>query len=251
MKDPIANTRKEITEAYHRTTSGVSGAYAAQLEPTLRLLRRRLGPWMPAPGSSVLDLGCGHGELLLLLARNGCADLTGVNLSADELQVAETLVKATWIQGDAVRFPEQAGRQFDTVTAFNFLEHLDKDSLLACLRGIHRCLKPGGCLIAMVPNAVSPFSAVTRHWDLTHEWAFTRSNFRQLAVLSGFKPGVEIREAAPIPHGAVSALRWLLWQGIRGLIRGYLLIETGDAKGGVYTMDMMVRLRKEEDGGAA
>jgi 2-polyprenyl-3-methyl-5-hydroxy-6-metoxy-1,4-benzoquinol methylase len=239
------DARREISAAYHRTTSGISKAYAGELESGVAGLRRRLGTWMPPSGARLLDLGCGHGELLLTLARAGVTDTTGVNLSQDELVVARSLVASEFVCGDAIEYVSRTDKTFDVVTAFNFLEHLDKDSLLACLRGIHRCLKPGGCLIVMVPNAVSPFSSVTRHWDLTHEWAFTRSNFRQLAVLCGFNPDVQCKEAAPVPHGLVSGIRWLLWQGLRLLIRGYLLIETADSKGGVYTMDMMVRLRKD------
>jgi hypothetical protein len=99
----------------------------------------------------------------------------------------------------------------------------------------------------MVPNALSPFGTVTRYWDFTHEWAFTPNNFRQLAPLAGFSGDVEFRECGPVPHGVVSGTRWLLWQAIRALIKFYLLVEVADTKEGVYTMDMMVRLRKTHD----
>jgi hypothetical protein len=42
-----------------------------------------------------------------------------------------------------------------------------------------------------------------------------------------------------------------LWQGIRLAIRSYFLIEVADGKGGVYTMDMMVRLFKADNGTAS
>jgi hypothetical protein len=38
-------------------------------------------------------------------------------------------------------------------------------------------------------------------------------------------------------------MRYVLWQMIRAAIATRLLIEVADAKGGVYTMDMLVRLR--------
>jgi hypothetical protein len=95
----------------------------------------------------------------------------------------------------------------------------------------------------MVPNAISPFSGTTRYWDITHEWAFSTNNFRQLAALVGFEPEVEFRECGPVPHGVVSGIRFLLWRVIRLGIAGWLLVELADHKGGVYTMDMLVRLR--------
>src|SRR5262249_29695451 len=122
-------------------------------------------------------------------------------------------------------------------------EHLSRDALLTVLREIRRVLRPGGSLVAMVPNAVSPFGGLTRHWDITHEWAFTPNNFRQLAPLCGFDVAVECRECGPVPHGLVSLARYGLWQGIRAALALWFLIEVGSLKDGVYTMDMLVRMR--------
>ena len=139
----------------------------------------------------------------------------------------------------ALRRPES----FDFISAFNFLEHLPKDTLRDVLIETRRVLRPGGTLVAMVPNAISPFSGITRYWDITHEWAFTPNNFRQLAALTGWDPTVEFRECGPVPHGLVSGIRYLIWQAIRLGIAGWMLVELADRKGGVYTMDMLVRLR--------
>lgn len=242
MKTPSA--RQTILESYHETTSGISDAYAAGLSRSLRQLKVHLGPWLPPPEASVLDLGCGHGEWLRLLWERGGRDLTGVNLSEGELAVARSLVPAHFVQQDVLTFLGSANRQWDVITAFHFLEHLTKDDLFRCMRGIARALAPNGVLLVMAPNALSPFCGITRHWDLTHEWAFTPPNFRQLAALSGFQPAVEFRECGPIPHGLLSTIRWLLWQWRRQTIRFWLLVETGSDKGGVYTMDVVVRLRK-------
>ncbi len=239
-----SSLRHSLLASYHATTSGVSSAYRQGLGRTLRQLERRVGDWLPSTDAAVLDLGCGHGEWLRLLWDRGHRDLTGVNLSEEELAIARQLVPAQFIGREVVSFLEEAERQWDLISAFHFLEHLDKDALLRCLRGISRCLKPGGLFLAMTPNALSPFSGIVRHWDLTHEWAFTPPNFRQLAVLSGFSSQVEFRECGPIPHGFASLCRWLLWKWRRQTIRFWLLVETGSDKGGVYTMDMLIRMRK-------
>jgi hypothetical protein len=100
----------------------------------------------------------------------------------------------------------------------------------------------------MVPNAISPFGTLTRHWDITHEWAFTPNNFRQLAELTNFDPEMEFRECGPVVHGLTSAIRYILWQGIRLAIATRFLVEVADTKGGIYTMDMLVRLRVPTEG---
>ncbi len=238
-------TTREIIENYVRTTSGAVRRDKGSLERSVLQLRRRMGPWMPPVGSIALDIGCGQGEMLYMLARHGVKELVGVNLCSEELDIAKQSVDAEWVCRDVIEYLEKTERKFDLITAFNFLEHLDKGSLLQCLRGINRCLKDGGYLVAMVPNAISPYGTLTRHWDFTHEWAFTPNNFRQLSALAGMDPHVEVRECGPISHGLVSGARWLLWKLIVQCIRFRLMVEVGEAKGGVYTMDMLVRLRKQ------
>jgi SAM-dependent methyltransferase len=131
----------------------------------------------------------------------------------------------------------------DRIYALNLLEHLDKDTLVALLEQASRCLAPGGALTAMVPNAISTFGTMTRYWDITHQLSFTPASVQQLMRLAGFA-GAAFREWGPQPHGVVSSLRWLLWQGFRAATAFRLMVETGSAKGGVYTADMVFRLTK-------
>jgi len=154
-------------------------------------------------------------------------------------------VQGKLVHEDVLEFLQsEPDESYDFITALNFLEHLPKDSLFAILTEVRRVLAPGGTLVAMVPNAISPFGSTTRHWDLTHEWAFTPNNFRQLAALCGFDSKVELRECGPVPHGFRSVLRFVAWTFIRAAISAWLLVEIADRKDGVYTMDMMVRLRR-------
>jgi SAM-dependent methyltransferase len=182
--------------------------------------------------------------MLYMLERRGYTRTTGVNLCEEELEQGRDFVRGRLTHADAIEFlaDSEAG-SVDFITAVNFLEHFPKDDLLELLRQAGRVLRPGGTLVAMVPNAVSPFGQLTRYWDITHEWAFTPNNFRQLAPLAGFGPDVELRECGPVPHGLISAVRWALWQAIRLGIAIRFLIELGSTKDRVYTMDMLVRLR--------
>jgi SAM-dependent methyltransferase len=245
---PLPALNQEITEQYYRTTA-VRGhtATAQHYASVAPQLARRFRDWLPDnPDTRYLDLACGCGEMLYLLEQRGITSTTGVDLCPEELATARRFVHGELVLQDVLEFLRaQPDESYDFITAINFLEHLTKDKLLATLREVRRVLAPGGTLVAMVPNAISVFGSTTRHWDLTHEWAFTPNNFHQLAALCGFGGKLEFRECGPVAHGLVSGLRVVAWNFIRLAISAWLLVELADRKGGVYTMDMMVRLRRD------
>jgi SAM-dependent methyltransferase len=241
-----ASLHDEITALYYRTTSGRGHRPTNEhYETAANLLRRRLGPWMPRQKSSrCLDLACGCGEMIYCLEREGFENTAGVDLCREEIDEGRLFVRGDLVHSDVLEYLRRTdSKSVDFVTAFNFLEHLPKDYLREVLLETRRVLCPAGTLVAMVPNAVSPFGGITRYWDITHEWAFSPNNFSQLAALTNFDPVVEFRECGPMAHGPISGIRYLVWQVIRLGIAGWLLAELADRKGGVYTMDMLVRLR--------
>lgn len=240
-----SSLHNDITEKYFETTA--SRSHSVSLDYYCRAakaLERRMWGWLPSDNTAVcVDLACGSGELLFLLERQGFAHIIGIDLCETGLEKARKAVSCELVRSDIVEYLSTVpADSVDLVTALNILEHLPKDSLKAVLDEARRVLRPGGTLVAMVPNAISPFGSLTRHWDITHEWAFTPNNFRQLAALTGFSPHVEFRECGPVPYSIKSAVRYALWQALRLGIAARMLIEVADTKDGIYTMDMLVRL---------
>ena len=242
---PVSPLTEQIADAYYRTTAGRSHQPSREYyESMADGLKLKVQQWLPAhKDARVLDLACGCGEFLFLAEKLGFTNTHGVDLCEDELKQARNHVRAALVKADVLTYLKGADTaSFDFVSALNLLEHLSKNTLLSVLTECRRVLKPGGTLVAMVPNAVSPFGGLTRHWDITHEWAFTPNNFRQLAALIGFDPEIEFRECGPRVHGLVSGIRYGLWQALRATIAIWFLIEVGTTKDGIYSMDMLVRL---------
>lgn len=239
------STHRRVVEDYYRTTSAVGIAVdAASFQRSVIGLRRRLGRWLDVAGKDVLDLGSGTGQMCWLARDAGASSVVGVNLSPEEIDFARQRIDVEFVCQDIATYLEgRAPESVDRIYALNILEHLDKDTLVRVLEGAFRCLRDGGELIGMVPNATSPFGGMTRYWDITHQLAFTPSSIWQLARLVGFSKA-EFRECGPVPYGLVSGIRYGLWQGIRLLIWAYFMIELASNKGGVYTADMLFRLRK-------
>lgn len=237
--------QNEITVNYYQTTA-LRGHTTTQqyYETCADGLLRWLRGWLPTNmDARCIDLASGCGEMQFLLEREGFTNTTGVDLCQEELEQARNFIKGVLVHDDILTFLRgEADASIDFISALNILEHLPKDVLHNVLKEAHRVLRPGGVLVAIVPNAVSPFGALTRHWDITHEWAFTTNNFRQLAALIGFDPQVRFRECRPVAHGLISGVRFLLWQVLRFCIGMRFMIELGVLKDGIYTMDMLVRL---------
>ncbi|HEX8139410.1 MAG TPA: class I SAM-dependent methyltransferase [Pyrinomonadaceae bacterium] len=94
----------------------------------------------------ILDVGCGTGANLELLAEYGEAE--GVDVSAEALAFCRARGLNRVRQGAAEHLPYEDST-FDLVTALDVVEHLDDDT--AGLSEMRRVLKPGGRALLFVP----------------------------------------------------------------------------------------------------
>jgi len=96
--------------------------------------------------AQILDVGCGTGANLKMLARYGHAE--GVDIA----EQAVAFCRERGLDGVKLGAIEQLpydDESFDIVTALDVIEHLDDD--VAGLREIHRVLRPGGYVLVFVP----------------------------------------------------------------------------------------------------
>jgi SAM-dependent methyltransferase len=98
-------------------------------------------------GARILDLGCGTGGNLRMLAQFG--DVTGVEMDSQALRLAGERGVAPVLGGSLPsNIPFGAG-SFDCVTMLDVLEHVEQDA--AGLASVHDLLTPGGRLLLTVP----------------------------------------------------------------------------------------------------
>ncbi len=102
-------------------------------------------------GESVLDLACGFGWLEEHALAGGCERVVGVE-KAPELvrKVSLALPAAEILQLDATSGLAHLGK-FDTVCAFDFIEHLPRGTEVAFLSEVAGLLRPEGRLLLSVP----------------------------------------------------------------------------------------------------
>jgi SAM-dependent methyltransferase len=216
------------------------------LQPRAAHLNRLIRSYFPADRSAaIVDLGCGHGALIHFARQAGYRDIVGVDRSPQQVDVARRLGIEGVRGGDLVEaISSLADSSLDAVVTFDVIEHFRKDELTGFADGILRVLRPGGRWIIHVPNGESPFGARMRYWDFTHELAFTRESISQLLLSSDFAR-VDCFEDGPVAHGVASAVRWLLWRGIRVGLRLWLAIETGDCgREAIFTQNLFAIAEK-------
>lgn len=102
---------------------------------------------------ALLDIGCGTGANLAMLAENVGAGgrVTALDYSPLALQFAHGKLgdlPVDLLRGDATHLPFATAR-FDVVTMLDVLEHVEDDA--GAVREIHRVLKPGGAFVLSVP----------------------------------------------------------------------------------------------------
>lgn len=238
----MSELRERIYRQYTTAASEpLAPATTAGLAPRAAMLRRLIRRYLPTDRSAViLDLGCGHGALIHFMREAGYGNVHGVDVSPEQVAEAGRLGIEGVRQGDLLdTLRGLPSSSQDVVIAFDVIEHFTKDELLPLVDEVFRVLKAGGRWVIHAPNGESPFCGAIRYGDMTHEQAFTRQSLPQLLLSSGFLR-VECHESAPVPHGMKSAVRSLVWQCIRGLLRLWSAAETGDLGGdAIFTRNLL------------
>jgi len=140
-----------------------------------------------APPGPVLDLGCGRGEWLDLLANWG---RQGLGLDASALNVQQAQARGLAVeQGDALTWlATQSDQSAAGITAFHLAEHLPFDELHLLMLHIHRVLQPGGLLLLETPNPENLAVATNTFWlDPTHRQPLPPPLLSALARACGFQ----------------------------------------------------------------
>jgi len=117
----------------------------------------------------VVDLGCGRGEWLELMAEKGF-EAHGVDL--DEEMLTDCCERELSVsKEDAINYlQDRPGESLVIISGFHVVEHLPFDTLQTLVSESFRVLKPGGLLILETPNMENLIVGTTNFYlDPTHQ----------------------------------------------------------------------------------
>jgi len=152
--------------------------YVARRDVLHDLIARRIPL---AQGARILEIGCGSGHNLAMLARFGQVEGHELDEASRELSAAR------W--GPAIggaRLPELEGvpdATYDLVAILDVLEHVEED--VAALQAIARRLRPGGKILITVPQFPWMW---TGHDVANHHYRrYTRATLRAAVEQAGLR----------------------------------------------------------------
>jgi SAM-dependent methyltransferase len=137
-----------------------------------------------APGGSILDVGCGLGDVLAMLPDG--YRLHGMEYARSNVERASRRLgdRAVIREGSIYEIP-WPDESMDAALCLEVIEHIEDDA--RAVRDIRRVLKPGGFLIAAVPY--------TFYWPqymrlMGHFRHYSRTTFGRLLADNGLAPEV-------------------------------------------------------------
>ena len=143
MKDYEALSRKHFDRQAAEYDRRDTVSYSRNGKISCRDIAERI---KDVPYEALLDVGCGTGFLIDMLARRRAAEYCGVDLSGAMIRAAKgkAIPGAAFLEGSADRLPYPDGR-FDVVVCSQSFHHYPRPE--KAMQEAKRVLKPGGLYI--------------------------------------------------------------------------------------------------------
>lgn len=138
----------------------------------------------PPDGARILEVGCGTGHNLSMLAKFGTVEATELDDNARALATERSgLAIRRAALPDLSMFPEAS---FDLVALLDVLEHVEDDS--GSLAAIGTRLKPGGSLLVTVP--ANPWMWTAHDVAHHHHRRYRKAELESAAREAGYEIGL-------------------------------------------------------------
>lgn len=187
----------------------------------------------------ILEIGCNVGFMLKVLNEHGYENLTGIDLSPDDLEVARKILPENirLEYADAFAFL-QGDESYDVIFSKAVFEHIKKDCVMELFELCRQKLSNGGVLIVDVPNMDWLIASHERYMDFTHETGYNKDSLGQI-----FR---SVFENCEIYYGGDSKLR--IHRRLARMILGSLVCFSfpGTTKEMIFSREVIGVARKNE-----
>jgi O-antigen chain-terminating methyltransferase len=165
---PLEPLSRTATDSFYIDFEDVFRGTHEDITERLKIYLPYINKFIGDTTAVVVDVGCGRGEWLALLGKQGIK-ATGIDLNAamvDNCQAKGLNAKCM----DAIQYLSlQPPGSVAVVTGFHIIEHLPFDTLLALFDAALKALRPDGMVIFETPNPENLLvGACNFYYDPTH-----------------------------------------------------------------------------------
>ena len=118
-------------------------------------------------GDHVLEIGCGTGLFTEKLFQETKAEITGIDISEELLEIAGNKLPGVNFKIDDAMNLSFADESFDVVCGSSVLHHLEMEK---AYDEFYRVLKPGGRMVFAEPNMINPQILVQKNIPCIKRW---------------------------------------------------------------------------------
>jgi ubiquinone/menaquinone biosynthesis C-methylase UbiE len=121
-------------------------------------------------GKVILDLGCGFGWFEKFCIENNCEKVAGLDVIDTDFELVKKKINSSKLElvlgsANILNFPKNS---FDTVTAWEVIEHIPFGTEKQMLTEIEKVLKPGGILYLSTPYSHPVSNLLDPAWWFGH-----------------------------------------------------------------------------------
>lgn len=137
---------------------------------------------------TVLNIGCGFGWFELWGLKNGVRKMIGMDINEESLLAAKSINnnKVSFIVGSALSLPVK-DESFDTVTSWEVIEHIPKNTERNMFQEANRVLKKGGSFYLSTPNNAIWSNILDPAWWFIGHRHYSINKLTNISKQHGFK----------------------------------------------------------------
>lgn len=147
-----------------------------------------IGRMLPGSGHRLLEIGCGHGDMLVEAVRRGY-EVAGVEISAHAVEVANRRLGRTAVSVGSIGTVDLPAEYFDVVAFADVIEHVRDPK--AFLHRVYGALKPGGMAVLITPSLDSLSRRIMgsrwMEYKIEHLFYFSERSIQELLGSCGFR----------------------------------------------------------------
>lgn len=204
-------------------------------------------PYLPAKNREIeiLDLGCGIGSLIAACKKAGYKNLTGIDISDQQVELAHDLGVKEVIKADIFEYLKKQESAFDLIAGMDIIEHFSKVELVELFELIKKALRKGGMAIFRTPNLDAPMASVFAMGDFTHENFLNKNSAEQLVNSMDFKNTEVFPSYMYVKGGIKNLIRRIIWFVISLSIKTILFATGRSSRHVILTPNLVIRAQKK------